>query len=743
MEFLALGPVAVLRDGSKVDLGSPQQKSVLVLLLVHRNQTVATDRILHELWGDDSDGKLNALRVYVSRLRTALDPERGRGEPSILETVDSGYRLAVEPEQLDIDRFTAGVSNGRAVMSSDPEEASRILHSALALWRGHAFEEYRDADFVRFESTRLADLRIDALEDRISADFACGRDVDLISELEGLRHEHPLRERFVEHQALALYRSGRPAEALRSIERFRRHVGEELGIDPSPRLLRLEERVLLHDEEIQPRRATPELASNRSATNPFLGLRSFGTDDASRFFGRETLIAEMGQNVQSGGLVALVGASGSGKSSAIHAGLIPMLAKNALEGSDQWLIASMVPGTQPFAELDAALVHAASDTPGSFAEYLRSGDEGLVAAAHHLLPDNESHLLLIIDQLEELFTLDVEPTERDRFLANIVTAADDSQQRVTVVVAVRSDFCARHRSHPAFGSRLDAGSIAVAPLSAEELEAAALRPAHEQGVDFEPALLGRLIADFDRQPGALPLFQYALTELFDKRTNTMLTAASYKEMGGLDGALGRRAERLFDDLDDRQKFAAKQLFLRLVMIGDSGQRSRRRVPAREIVSVSVDTVAMQDVIGKFGEHRLLSFDSDRLTGAPTVEVAHEALLSAWHRLDEWLDESSDDLRRHWAFTVALREWELGGRQPGYLFTAARLAEFSEHTRTSALVLNAAEFEFLSASMANVEEEHEVSERQQHNQTTTRKRLVGLITVLGVALVVAGVLLLSS
>ena len=335
----------------------------------------------------------------------------------------------------------------------------------------------------------------------------------------------------------------------------------------------------------------------------------------------------------------------------------------------------MLPGAHPFAELDAALLRSTMDAPASLGEQLRDGDAGLLGAALRILPDDDSHLVLIIDQFEELFTLVDDPAVRERFLSNLVTAVDDPHHRISVVLTLRADFYAHQLSHPEFGARLGNGIVNVTQLTAEELEAAALRPAEEQGVSFEPALLGQLIADVGNQPGALPLFQYALTELFDRRTGDVLTAASYRAMGGLDGALQRRASDLFDELDDQQQNAARQLFLRLVVIGDGDQRSRRRVPAREVASLSVDPVAMQTVIERFGEHRLLSFDSDHLTGAPTVEVAHEALLTAWPTLEGWVDESRDDLRRHASLSTALHEWTLADEDPDYLLTSARVAEF--------------------------------------------------------------------
>ncbi len=742
MEFRALGPIAVHRDGIDVDLGAPKQRAVLALLLVHRNTALPADRILEHLWGDDADGKLNALRVHVSRLRDALDPERTRGEDSVLETIGNGYRLNVDDDHLDVARFEGSIEAGRTLLRIDPARAAETLRSADALWRGSPYQDFVYEEFAQSEINRLSQIRIDGIEDRIEADLACGLAGELVSELEVLREQHPLRERLAAHQALALYRSGRPAEALRAIARFRRHVGDELGIDPSPRVLRLEEQILLHDDRIQPQLPTTDelLGPTRAASNPFKGLRPFGADDAGSFFGRDALIAELLRTVGQGQrLIALVGASGSGKSSVVRAGLVPALAKGAIEGSDEWLIASMVPGAHPFAELEAALLRSTIDAPASLATQLDDGASGLVRAALRVLPD-EAHLVVIIDQFEELFTLVDDPAVRDRFLSNLVEAVDDPHGRITVLVTLRADFYGQPLAHPEFGARLGAGVVNVTALTSEELEAAALRPAEEQGVSLEPALLGLLIADVGSRPGSLPLFQYALTELFDRRSGPTLTAAAYRAMGGVEGALQRRAADLFDELDAEQRGAARQLFLRLVVVGDDNQRSRRRVPAREIASIGIDTAVAQEVLRRFGEHRLLSFDSDPLTGAPTVEVAHEALLTAWPRLDVWIGESRDDLRRHASLTTALREWQLADRHPDYLLASARVAEFDGWDGGSSISLNGPEREFLAASIKQVEAMRTENDRRRADEARSRRRLWALVGTLALALGVAALFL---
>jgi len=749
VEFRTLGPLEVVHRGETLDLASPKQRSLLALLLIRANEVVPTERILEDLWGPDVADKENALWVHVSRLRSALEPDRaGRGSSAVLLRKGGGYMLSVDPSSYDVIRFEQLAGEGRVLLKSDPARAAELLTRALELWRGPAFDEFRYESFAQTEITRLDEARLAVLEDRIDADLAQGRTGELVSELEVLRQEHPLRERAVGQLMLALYRSGRAAEALRAFDRFRRSIGEELGIDPSPELRRLEEQILLHDERLQRRPTGDEPpAVQPEPVNPFKGLRPFSEDDPEDFFGRDALVAEMLRRLTSGHrLVAVVGASGSGKSSVVRAGLIPAVRKGGLPGAETWLTARMVPGSHPFAELEAALLRAIFDPPTSLTDQLRDDEAGLLRAVLRVLPDESARLVLVIDQFEELYTL-VDEDVRRRFLTNLVVALDEPHGRLAVVLTLRADFYGHTLQHPRLGARLGGSVSNVTPLTAEELEAAAIQPATRAGISFEPALLGHLLFDVGSQPGALPLFQYTLTELFDRRSGGVMLASTYRSMDGVQGALSRRAADLYGQLTSDQQAAAHQLFLRLVTVTEHDEHTRRRVQAAEILSLDVDAVIMQEVIALFGRHRLLSFDADRLTGAPTVEVAHEALLTAWPDLGTWIDHSRDDIRRHASFTVALREWELAGNNPDYLLTGSRLAEYEQWAEATAIRLTTAEQAFLDAGIGrrDADADTEALRRQQETDLGRQswRRLWGLVASVVALGAVAAVLAFAT
>jgi basic membrane lipoprotein Med (substrate-binding protein (PBP1-ABC) superfamily)/DNA-binding SARP family transcriptional activator/energy-coupling factor transporter ATP-binding protein EcfA2 len=745
VEYRMLGPLEVIKDGASLDLGPHKQRSLLALLLVNANHTVTTDRILEELWGDEAEGKENALWVYISRLRSALGEEHG--EAKALLTKDGGYSLAVDPPSIDSLRFESEAVSGRAAMKDDPEAASEVLGRALSLWRGDVLEDFRYDEFAQAEISRLDELRVAAIEDRIEAELRLGGSGELISELDTLTEANPLRERPISLKMLALYRAGRQAEALRTFEQFRRSIGEEMGIDPSPELVRLEEQILLHDSRLKTTmRTRATTLPTDHAVNPFKGLQPFQEADAEHFFGRDRLVADVVRRISDQRMVTLVGPSGSGKSSVVRAGVIPALRKNAIPDSDRWLIAQMVPGSRPFDELEAALLRSTIDAPDSLSDQLRGGEPSILRAALRVLPEDTAKIIIVIDQFEELFTLVTDETTRTRFLDQLTEVVDDPHGRIRVLLTLRADFYDRPLQYPAFGARMGDGVVNVVPMAPDELEYAAERPAARAGVTLEPSLLASLLTDVVGQPGALPLFQYTLTELFDRRNEGNLSLDVYDAMGGLRGTLTRRADELFGELTASQAAAARQLFLRLVTIADTDEWSRRRVRASEILALDIDVVDLQAVIGAYGTARLLTFDRDHVSGSPTVEVAHEALLTEWERLRDWIDEARDDVRRQVRLAAAGAEWHSSGGNPDYLLSGSRLQEYEVWATLTTLSLTRGERAYLDASVTEREAiatvETERASREVALDRRARRRLWGLAAAvvvlagIGLALILA-------
>jgi WD40 repeat protein len=438
-------------------------------------------------------------------------------------------------------------------------------------------------------------------------------------------------------------------------------------------------------------------------------------------------------------LIAVVGPSGSGKSSIVRAGLVPALRRGAIEGSEKWFISEMVPGRHPMENLEAALLRVAARPPAGLLQVLESGPRGLLRAVEGVVPEG-SELILVIDQFEEVFTLTEDESERSLFLESLRVATAEPSSQTRVVVTLRADFYDRPLNYPRFGPVLGANSEVVTPLAPDELERAIVRPAGSVGLRVEPALVAQVASEVADQPGALPLVQYALTELFEQRDEGALTLAAYRDIGGVGGALAARGEQLYAARDAVGREAVRQLFLRLVTLGEGAADTRRRVLRSEVSGLDVAPEAMESALDAFGRYRLLTFDRDPATREPTVEVAHEALLRSWPRLRGWIDAGREDVRMLRRLADATTEWERNEREPSYLLRGSRLDQFETWVEGTDLAVRRAELGYLRASVAAREEEHAAETgRRDHERALERrsvKRLRGLVAVLAAAALVA-------
>ncbi len=436
--------------------------------------------------------------------------------------------------------------------------------------------------------------------------------------------------------------------------------------------------------------------------NPYKGLRAFQEADAVDFFGRQVLIRQLvsrlGEPEPAARFLAVVGPSGSGKSSVVKAGLIPTLRRNALPGSAQWFMVEMQPGAQPFQELEEALLRVAATPVKHVLARLQQDDQGLDEVVKTILPTEEPvELVLVIDQFEELFTALEDEAVRKHFLNSLLAAVLAPDSRLRLIVTLRADFYDRPLLYTDFGELVRRRTEVVLPLTPQELEAAMIGPAQQVGLILEEGLVEAISAEIGEQPGTLPLLQYALTELFERRSGQTLTLDAYHASGGVLGALARRAEELYAGLDESQRQAARQLFLRLVTLGEGTEDTRRRARQVEVTSTS-DRRTMEVVIEALGKYRLLTFDHDPQTREPTVEIAHEALMRTWQRLRGWLADSREEIRVQRLVATAAGEWARSRRESSFLAIGARLEQFVEWSRTTSLGLSREERDYIDASI---------------------------------------------
>jgi DNA-binding SARP family transcriptional activator/serine/threonine protein kinase/WD40 repeat protein len=433
-----------------------------------------------------------------------------------------------------------------------------------------------------------------------------------------------------------------------------------------------------------------------AARNPYRGLEPFQETDAADFHGRDALITELVGVLADRRLVTVVGPSGIGKSSLVRAGLIPALRGGAIEGSERWLISDLFPGSRPLEELAAALRRVAVSTVDDVSRELRSGRDALHRCARRLLPEG-SELLLVIDQFEELFTQVVDEDTRRTFLELLVAAVTAPGTPVHLVLTMRADYFDRPLRHATFAVAMRPGIVPVHAPSRDELARAVREPARGVGVEVDDRLVDRLVDDADGEPGALPLLQYVLSERFEAREADQLTLDAYEASGGLRGAIGRRAEELYVGLSGEQRDAARDLFLRLVSVDEHDEDTRRRVTLTELSRLSMDDAGLQAALAAFGRARLLTFDRDPLTRGPTVEVAHEALLTQWERLRGWVDAVRDDLLLRRRITASAREWDDADRDPSFLLRGARLEAAERWQDATGLPLTDEEATYLETS----------------------------------------------
>jgi WD40 repeat protein/DNA-binding SARP family transcriptional activator len=690
LEFRVLGPLTVRVDGVVVSAGGPKQRAVLALLLLSANRVVSRQRLIDELFAEQSlNSADHALRNQVSRLRKVLAPAAGL-EPRLVAR-PPGYLLRVEPGELDLENFERLVAAGRDTLAAgDPASAAESLRAAERLWQGRPLADLEFEPFTRVEVERLEELRLAAIEERIEAELALGRQLALVPELEALSAEHPYRERFGAQLMLALYRSGRQAEGLAVYRRTRAFLNEEVGLEPGVELQELERAILVQDPvlnvSVDGRESPPP---PRRDVCPFKGLAPFEADDAEFFFGRERLVDELVARLADVPLFVIVGPSGSGKSSLLRAGLLPALPPESM---------LVRPGERSAAELRAVLDR---------------------------VPPGE-RIVLAVDQFEDLFTSSVDEHERQAFVDALVEAAWDPERRALILIALRGDLFGRLGSYVELADLVGPNHILLGPMTTSELRRAIEKPAEQTGLEVEPALVDALVEDVAGEPGGLPLLSTALLDLWREREGQSLSFAAYERTGGVRSAVGRHAEAAFRTLNEDEQKLARRILLRLVNGGGGEALTRRRATRVELDADDDQRVAR--VVAALVERRLLVAD------AGTVELVHEALLERWPRLGDWLEEDAQGRRLHRHLTQAASEWDAAGREPSELYRGARLAATLEWADAAGddAGLNRLEREFLEQS------------RTAFARANRRLRaLLAVAVLLLVAALVAGVVALAA
>jgi WD40 repeat protein/class 3 adenylate cyclase/tRNA A-37 threonylcarbamoyl transferase component Bud32 len=427
--------------------------------------------------------------------------------------------------------------------------------------------------------------------------------------------------------------------------------------------------------------AGPGVRTSLSAAEcPYRGLLAFESDDRAFFFGREAVVTELVGRTEPGRLLAVVGASGSGKSSVLRAGLLAAARAGEIAAIDDAVL--LTPGHEPRLEV--------SDEPG---------------------------LLVVVDQFEELFTLCDDTERRERFIDALL------RLRCAVAIAMRADLYGRLSGHAELARAVAANQVLLRAMTHEELARAVTAPARLTGLRLEPGLVELILRDIAAEPGALPLLSHALRATWERRDGRTLTVDGYAQTGGVASALARTADAVVDDLPAEQQPLAHSVFLRMTELGEGSEDSRRRVTVDELVPEGAEPATVRALLGRLADARLVTLDD----GA--AQIAHEALIRSWPRLRHWLDEDRATIRAQHRLGDAARIWDTGGRETADLYRGARLATALELAQSGRTAFNATERAFLDAGVAERERERRAEQR-------VNRRLRALLAAGAVLLVFA-------
>ena len=649
---------------------------MLAALALRPGDAVTSERLADALWGEQPPASwTKVIHGCVARLRKALGA-------AAIETTHQGYRLVLPVEDVDAQRFERLVVRGRELLTlGEPERAAHVVGEALALWRGRALVDLEGWGPAGIEASRLEELRLDAQEVLLDAALQAGRYREVLADLQARVAEEPLRERRWALLAQAQYQAGRQGEALRTLHRARLTLANELGVTPGPDLVALEGAILRQDPALEAEVALPK----PSATCPYLGLVAYDVADAEAFFGRDADVAACMRRLAAVGILAVVGPSGSGKSSLVRAGVAAALRRDGRR------VVVVTPG-----------VH--------------------LCDALTILPTRGPAPVLVVDQCEEAVTLCDDPAEQVRFFAALAAHAE----RGMLVVALRADRLGELSGHPGFARLIERGLYLLGGMGEAGLREAIAGPAHQAGLLLEPGLVELLVREVEGEPGALPLLSHALRITWERREGRTLTVEGYRGGGGIRGAVAQSAEELYEQVPADQRPLVRDLLLRLVTPSADGDPVRSRVPRR---IVGADP-ARDELIEQLVAARLVTSDDG------VIELAHEALARAWPRLRDWLDDDVEGQRILRHLTGTADTWDAMGRPDTELYRGARLTQAVAWRERSHPGLTATEQAFLDAGQALADAERRAAEDRARHQARSNRRLRALLVAAAIFLVVS-------
>jgi WD40 repeat protein len=462
---------------------------------------------------------------------------------------------------------------------------------------------------------------------------------------------------------------------------------------------------------------------------PYRGLSAFSESDDTVFFGRQKLVNSLLEHLADRHLLVVAGPSGSGKSSVVRAGVVPALKKGSLPGSENWrCLSAIVPGSHPLESLAQLFCRDDTEVECWATEQIPNllADPQTLAKLVEKTWNND--VVMVVDQFEETFTLCDDENERKAFVANLQALFEQPQHQHRLILTLRSDFENKVALLPDFQPLFEANLVRVVPLTAAELRQAIEEPAHQVGLKFEAGVVESLVGDVLGEPAALPLLQFSLLQLWEKRERNRVTLAAYRRVGGGREALERAADELYGGFIEQYKIATRLILLRLVRPSLGLEVTSQRVRRSHLFVKSVSPDSINYTLERLIKARLLRLTPGRKPEDDQVEVAHEALVRNWRKLLEWLDEERERIRQRQRLTIAAENWREYERDADLLLRGVELIAAQQYDD-----LNKLEAEFVQASL-DAEENIRLKAESEANRLRTLNRRIGVMA--GVAFIIA-------
>ena len=731
VEIITLGGVRILWDGEPIAGLNNRKAEALLIYLASTRRPQPREVLADLLWDERTQTQAMAnLRVVLSTLHKSLGESLAIKRDAV--ALNPAADLWMDSTQLE-NSLKDVHKQGRVT----PETAGKV-EQALDLYRGDFLEGFSVADCQRFEDwrtrerERLHRLAVDGLYELVNYQIK-NRDYQV-----GLRYAHrlleldPLMEAAHRQMMLLLVGCGQRTAALSQFETCQTLLRDELGIEPSTETRELYECIRAGTAVISEEPAPTQV--RLVGVCPYRGLSAFQEADAPFYFGREAFVDDLEQAVRSKQLVTvIVGSSGSGKSSALFAGLLPRLHE---KGGYQFAI--FRPGGQPFYALAGALLplleSSLSETDHlaetrKLAECLLKEEVSLAQVIERVLEKEPTtqQVLLVVDQFEELYTLCADGGLQVAFIKELLRVVASSQgyrqPQCSVLITLRADFMSQVLAYRPLADALQNACLMMGPMNRQELRSAIEQPAKLQGAAFEPGLVERILDDMGEKAGVLPLLEFTLTQLWERQGDGWLAHADYETMGCVEGALAAYADQIYAGLETEDQEMTRRALVQLVRPGE-GTEDTRRVTTREELGE-----ASWQIIQHLANQRLVVTGRDA-QGREITEVVHEALIQKWGRFQEWMD--SDRSFRSWQERLrgGLRQWQESGGDEGALLRGTPLGVAQSWLAERGDELSEAEVAYIQESQA-------LQERRQRERRRRRQRVVlGLAGGLVVALVLA-------